>query len=102
MIKIRNNNRPNINPCGTPALTLVQVDTWILRATFFFPLLKKFFKVFNKSPEMPFCSSLKITPRCQILTKALDMPKKTFPTSRLSSNKLQIPWVIDKRWLMQE
>ena len=51
---------------------------------------------------MPFCSGLKVTSRCQTLSKALDMPKKTFLTFRLSSNILQISLVIDNRWLMRE
>ena len=38
LIKIRNNNRPNIDPCGTPALTLVQADIWLLRATLSFSI----------------------------------------------------------------
>ena len=54
--------------------------------------------MFNKSPEMPFCFSLKITPSCQTLSKALDMSKKTLLTSSSSSKDLLISWVID--WLM--
>lgn len=60
LIEIRKNNRPNMNPCGTPALTLAQVDTWLLRRTFCFLLPKKSLKRYNKLPEMLFCSSLKI------------------------------------------
>ena len=33
------------------------------------------------SPEMPFCSSLKITPSSQTLSKALDISKNTRLTS---------------------
>ena len=85
---MRNNNGPNIDPCGTPALTLVQVDT--LRTTLCFLLLKESVKMFFKSPEMPFCFSLKITPSCQTLSKALDMSKKTLLISSPSSKDLKI------------
>ena len=76
-----------IDPCRTPALTLVQVDTWPLRTTLCFLLLKKSVKMFNKSPEMPFCFSLEITPSCQTLSKALDMSKKTLLTSSLAHRR---------------
>ena len=35
--------------------------------------------MFNNSPEMPFCSSLKMIPSCQTLSKAVDMSKKSTP-----------------------
>ena len=81
LIWIRNNNRPNIDSCSAPPLTLVQVDTWLLRTTNSFLLLKKSLKMFNKSPEIPFYSSLKITHSCQTLSKALDTSKNALLTS---------------------
>ena len=60
LIKIRNQIGPNIDACRTPALTLVQIDTWPLRISICFLLFKKTLKMFVKPPEMPFCSSLKI------------------------------------------
>ena len=81
---MRDNNVANIDLCGTPALTLVPVETCPLRTL----LLKKSLKMFNKSPEMPFCSSLKITPSCQTLSKALNMSKKTLLTSNPPSKDL--------------
>ena len=52
--------------------------------------------MFNKSPEMPFCSSLKITPSSQTLLKVLEnMSKKTLLTSSPSSkDKLQAIYVM--------
>ena len=77
LIQIRNNNGPKVDPCGTPAFTLPQAETWPLSTTLCFLLLKKLKRMFNRSPKMPFCSSLKITPLCLTLSKALDISKKT-------------------------
>ena len=60
LIEIRKNNRSNMNPYRTPALPLAQVDTWLLTRTLCFLLPKTSLKRYNKLPEMPFCSSLKI------------------------------------------
>ena len=87
LISITNNNGHNIDTCGTPALTLAQVDIWPLRASLCFLLVKKV-KMFNKSPKLSFYSSLKITPSCHNLSKALDLSKKTLLTSSPSSKDL--------------
>ena len=44
--------------------------------------------MFNKSPEMSFCSSFKINPSCHTLLKDLDMPKKKLLISSPSSKDL--------------
>ena len=73
-------DRSLIDACGTPAFTPAQAETWLLSTTLCFLLLKKSLTIFNKPPEMPFCCSLKISPLCQILSKALDIFKKTLLT----------------------
>ena len=76
---MRNNNGPNIYPCGSPGFTLVQAKTCPLSKTLCLLWLKK--SIFKRSLEMPFCSSLKINPSSQTLPKALDISKKTLLTS---------------------
>ena len=100
--QIRNNNGLKIDPCWTPAFILAQAETWALSLTLYCLLLKKSIRMFNSLPEMPFCSSLKITPSCQTLSKALDISKKTLLTSIPSSKDLRISWVIDNSWFIQE
>ena len=46
--------------------------------------------------------SLKISPSCQTLSKALDMSKKRLLTSNPLSKVVKISWVIDNSWFMQE
>ena len=100
--QIRNNNGPKIDPCWTPAFILAQAETWALSTTLCCLLLKKSIRMFNSLPEMPFCSSLKITPSCQTLSKALHISKKTLLTSIPSSKDLRISWIIDNSWFIQE
>ena len=45
---------------------------------------------------------MKSKPSCHTLLKALDISKKTPLTSNLSSNDLDISWVIACNWLTQE
>ena len=51
---------------------------------------------------MPFCFNLKISPSCQTLSKTLDMSKKTILTFNPLSKDIELSWVIDSSWLVQE
>ena len=51
---------------------------------------------------MPFYFNFNISPSCQTLSKALDMSKKALLTFDPLSKDVEISWVIDNSWLMQE
>ena len=59
-------------------------------------------KRFSKLPDMPFWVSSKIISCCHTLSNAFEISTKILLTSRPSSKKLYISWVIDNSCLMQE
>ena len=91
-MSIKNNNGVRIDPCGTPAWTLVHEEFWRLSTTFCFLLLKKSDKKRRIAPEMLFCFNLKISPSCQNLSKALDISKKILLTSIPLSKDFDANW----------
>ena len=80
-MSIRNNNVPEIEPCGTPAVTYSQDACWPFRTTLCFRQERKSRKSFKRIPETPFWFSLRSKPSFHTLLKALDISKKTLLTS---------------------
>ena len=65
LIYIGKNNGPKMDPCGTPFRT----NLWNL-------FVKKLLISSSNASEIPTDLSLKITPTCHTLSKALTYPKK--------------------------
>ena len=82
----KKNSGPSIEPCGTPALRLVHVETCPFKTALCFLFLKKSHNKFKSSPNMPFCFNLKMIPSCHTLSNAFDISRKTLLTSNPSSN----------------
>ena len=53
-------------------------------------------------PGIQICFNLKMGPSCKTLSNTFDMSRNTPQTSYPSSNKANIPRVIDQNRLMQE
>ena len=51
---IKNSNGPSIEPCGTPASTLVHVEAFPFKTALCFLFLKKSHNKFKSSPDMLF------------------------------------------------
>ena len=66
-----------IEPCGTPALTGNYSDDWSFRRTLRNLLLIKLSVRLNRDYEAPIDLSLNISPWCQALSRALDIPKNS-------------------------
>ena len=81
-IYIKNKSGPNMEPCGTPAVTSAQEEDCPLRTTLCFLFLKKFDNRFKRLTDMPFCFSLKIRSSCHTLSKALDISRSKIRTSK--------------------
>ena len=45
-------------------------------------------EVYKRLPDIPFCDNLRRRPLCHVLSKALEMSKKTLLTSNPTSNEL--------------
>ena len=48
-----------------------------IKTTLYFFSLKKSDEMSSRSPDIPFCNSLNISPLCHTLSKALEISKKT-------------------------
>ena len=90
LIYIENNNRPSMEPCGTPALTSDQSKTSPFNKTLCFLFLRKLHKRFSKLPNIPFCFNSKMRPQYQTLSNAFDISRKIPLTSTPKSNDLYI------------
>ena len=84
------NSDPSIEPCGTPELTLVHVETCPFKTTLFSLFLKKLHDKFKSLPDEPFCFNLKIIPSCHTVSNALEISKKTLLTSKKHSQTICI------------
>ena len=79
---LKKHSGPSIEPCGTPTLTLVHVETCTFKTTLCFLFLKKSHNKFKSSPNMSFGFNLKIIPSCHTLSNAFDiLSRKTFLTA---------------------
>ena len=96
---IKSSNGASVKPCGTPALTLVHVETCLFKTTLCFLFLKKLLK-FKTLSDMSFCFNSKIS-SCHTLSSTFDISGMTLRTSYSSLNDL---YVSCKRhvWLKQE
>ena len=65
LIYIRKNNGPKIEPCGTPASTLVHEENFPLTTTRCFLFDKKSTIMLRSFPDIPFCFNLYKSPLCQ-------------------------------------
>ena len=87
---MRNNKVPKMDPCGTPALTVFQDDSFPFITTICFLLVKYYLKHKSKFPTIPIFFNLKRRPLCHTLSKALLISKKitliSFPSSRALLN----------------
>ena len=83
-------NGPSIEPCGTPALTLVQDETCPFKTTPCFQFLKKTHIKFKRSIDMTFSLSFKIIPSCYTLWNTFDIFRKARLTLNQSLNNLHI------------
>ena len=90
LIYIENNNRPSMEPCGTPALTSDQSKTSPFNKTLCFLFLRKLHKRFSKLPNISFCFNSKMRPQYQTLSNAFDISRKIPLTSTPKSNDLYI------------
>ena len=101
-IYIRKSSGPRIEPWRIPASAFVHVKYWPLRITLCFLSLRKLVKVSSKSPATPFCFNLNIRALCKILSKALDISRKTPLTSNTSSKDRYISCVVEINWFVHE
>ena len=70
-----------MNSCGTQAWISAQDEHWPFKTTLFFLLLRKSSKILIISPQIPFSRSLKTSPSCHTLSKALVMLRNIHPTN---------------------
>ena len=91
-----------MDPCGTPAWISAQDEHWPFKTVLCFLLLEKFSKIGIISPQIPFWRSLKISPSCHTLSKALEISRNIPRTSSPILKALKISWLIERSWLMQE
>ena len=99
---IRIRSGPNLEPRGTLVLTSAEEEACQLRTTFCFLFLKKLEIKFKRLSDIAFGFSLNIMTSCHTLSNTFDTSRKTLQTSRSSSNDLNIAFVTDSCWLIQE
>ena len=102
LMYIKNSKFSNMDSYGTPARVSTQYEQWPFKTTFCFLSLRKPCKIFIISLQIPFWRRLKISPSCNTLSKALEIPKTIPQTLRPISRALNISWLIEGCWLMQK
>ena len=73
----RNNNGPNMKPCGTPDLIFAYCDFAPCRITHYSLSLEQLLMKLSRTPLTPMSSSLYSKPLCHTLSKALDESRHT-------------------------
>ena len=104
LMYIKKKSGPKMDPCGTPAFTGNHSDVWPFRTTLWNLFVKKLLISSSNASEIPIDLSLKISPSCHTLSKALDIFKKTPRNSRVgyASKAEYILWTMDNSWFTQE
>ena len=102
LIHIKSNKGPKMDLCGAPAGISTRDEHLPFKTTFCFRSLGKSSKILIISPQILLCCSLKISPSCHTLSKALEMSRNISKTSSCISKTLKILWLIERSWLMQE
>ena len=87
---------------GTPAQISAGDKYRPFKTTLCFLLHRKFYKMLIISLQILFWRSLKISPSCHTLLKALVIPWNIPQTSSLISRSPKISWLNERSWLMQE
>ena len=82
--------------CGTPAQISTQDEHWPFKTILLF-----LSKILIISPQIPFWYSLKISPSCHTLSRALDISMNIPWTLSSISKAVKISWLIERSWLMQ-
>ena len=92
-----------MDPCGTPAFTGNHSDVWPFRTTLWNLFVKKLLISSSNASEIPIDLSLKISPSCHTLSKALDISKATPQDPRVgyASKAEYILWTMDNSWFTQ-
>ena len=104
LIKIRYDRGPKNDPWGTPPSTFHHSDAWPFKTTLWILSEKRILNRHGKESEITEDRSLKIRASCQTLQKALEMYKKFSWVYKegLASKPLNISWVVENSWDMQE
>ena len=82
--------------------TFVHNENWTFKTTLCWRFLKKLLKRHSRLSFIPICFNSYISQSCHILSKTLDMSRKTPLTSKPLSKKVKISWVIYRSWFIQE
>ena len=83
LMYIRKKSGPKMSPWGTPAFTGNRSNVWPFKTTLWNLFAKKLLISSSNASEIPIDLSLKISPSCHTISKALDISKKTSRDSRL-------------------
>ena len=83
LVQTRKKRDPQVDPCGTPALTSNHSAVWPFKKTLWNLFSKKFLIRSNKASQITIDLSFKMSPSCHILSKALEISKKNPRDSRV-------------------